>query len=253
MVRRNTQFMLCRFHTFCFVVLVWAAPSRAEQDTLVISTIENSPLTEIVEIIMTQAYDRLGIPIEIYPTSGNRSLVVSSSGKVDGELVRIGAVKEHYPTLVQVPVPNMELKGVVYVRAAEKDQIVTGNLAKLRVGYLEGIVQAEQFTQGFENLWAGQSEIELFRLLAAGRLEAVVSDQIDGALAIAELGLTNVVPLGRPFQVEPMFHYLHEKHAALAPQLAAVLADMRGSGELEKIVETALEAMITGQGNPSAD
>ncbi|XYK81915.1 MAG: substrate-binding periplasmic protein [Labrenzia sp.] len=218
-----------------------------------ISTIENSPLTKIAEIIMTQAYERLGIPVEIYPTSGNRSLVLSSSGKVDGELVRIGAVKDHYPTLVQVPVPNMELEGVVYVRAADKDRIAIEDLSTLRVGYLEGIVQAEQFTQGFENLWAAQSETETFRLLAAGRLDAVVSDQIDGALAIAELGLTNVVPLGRAFQVEPMFHYLHEKHAALAPQLASVLADMRGSGELEKIVETALEAMITGQGHPSAD
>ncbi|WP_428527387.1 substrate-binding periplasmic protein [Roseibium sp.] len=212
-----------------------------------ISTIENSPLTRIAELIMTEAYGRLGIPVEIYSTSGNRSLVVSSSGKVDGELARIGAVKDLYPTLVQVPVPNMELKGIVYVRADEKDRITSGNLTKLRVGYLEGVVQAEQFTQGIESVWAGQSEEELFRLLAAGRLDAVVSDQIDGALAIAGLGLTNVVPLGRPFQVEPMFHYLHEKHANLVPQLATVLAKMRGDGELDRIVETAMDAMIAGQ------
>jgi polar amino acid transport system substrate-binding protein len=49
-----------------------------------------------------------------------------------------------------------------------------------------------------------------------------------------------------------MFHYLHEKQADLVPQLATVLAEMRGSGELEKIVETALGSMITGRRDQDA-
>lgn len=232
------------FASFLVVWLSLASSASAAEKKLVFSTIEGSPLAQIAGVVMARAYERLGIPIEIYYTSGKRALIVSSGGHVDGELVRIGVVKERFPALKQVPVPNLEAKGLVFVREEDRDRIADSNLSKVRVGYLEGVVQAAKFTIGFENVWQGQSASELFQLLSTGKLDAVVSDRFDGPLTIAKLGLLNVVPLGPPFQVEPMFHYIHEKNSHLIPKVAAVLLEMRNSGEIDVITEKVMAGMV---------
>lgn len=246
--------MLSRIYTAGLIVwLSIASTALAAEERLVISTIEGSTLTEIASKIMTTAYEKIGIPVEIYFTSGKRALALSSTGHVDGELVRIGAVKNIYPALKQVPVPNMELKGIVFVREEDKDRIAESDLSKLHVGYLDGIVQAIQFSEGFEDVWVGQSETELFQLLASGKLDAVVSDDIDGVLAMSKLGLTNVVPLGPPFKVEPMFHYLHEKNSHLVPKIAAVLADMRRNGDIQTIASGVLGRIVADHRDVAAN
>ncbi|WP_420411487.1 substrate-binding periplasmic protein [Roseibium sp.] len=245
--------MSIRFCTaFLMIWLNLASLVVAEEKKLVFSTIEGSPLAEIAGAVMGKAYDQLGIPIEIYFTSGNRALVVSSGGHVDGELVRIGVVKERFPALQQVPVPNLEAKGFVYVRRGDKERLSDSNLAKLRIGYLEGVVQAQKFTIGFENVWQAQSVDELFQLLSSGKLDAVVSDRFDGPLTIAKLGLADIVPLGAPFQVEPMFHYIHEKNSHLVPKVAKVLMQMRNSGEIDAITEAEMAGMIAEYRNVAA-
>jgi ABC-type amino acid transport substrate-binding protein len=227
-----------------FVFFCLTSSAGLAEEKLVFSTIEGSPLAKIASAVMSKVYERLGIPIEIYFTSGRRALVVSSTGNVDGELVRIGAVKDRYTTLRQVPVPNLEAKGLVFVREDDKDRIAAGDLSKLRVGYLDGVVQAARFTEGFKDVWLGQSAAELFQLLSSGKLDAVVSDRFDGPLTISRLRLTNIVPLGPPFQVEPMFHYIHEKNSYLVPKVAEVLSEMRGTGEIDVITDAVMDEMI---------
>ncbi len=192
---------------------------------------------------MTAVYERMNISIEIHPTSGARSLALAASGQTDGDIVRIGTVKHLHPSLRQVPVPTLDIEGYVFVKNEDRDTILQQDLSKLRVGRLNGVVQAELFSDGFEQLTTASSEEELFSMLAEGRLDAVVGDSFDGPLHSAKLGLTNIVPLARPFQVEPMFHYVHEKHEHLVPEIANVLAAMRGSGELEQITADALATL----------
>jgi len=226
-----------------FSWILGLALAVAEEDKLVFSTIEASPLAAIASQIMTEAYSRIGQPIEIYYTAGGRALVLSSAGHVDGELVRIDAVKDRFPTLRQVPVPSMEAKGLVFVRQADRDRLADADYAKLKIGILEGVVQAERFTDGFEGVWRGHSVDELFQLLAAGKLDAVVSDYFDGTLTVARLGLSGIEPMGEPFQIEPMFHYVHEKNSHLIPLIKPVLQKMRASGEIDRITAQAIAVL----------
>lgn len=224
--------------------LLWLTSVSAEEEKLVFSTIEESPLAAIASEIMTEAYNRIGQPIEIYYTAGSRALVLSSAGHVDGELVRIGAVKDRFPTLHQVPVPSMEAKGLVFIRQTDRDSLADTDLSKMRVGILNGVVQAERFTDGFEDVWRGHSVEELFQMLAKGKLDAVVSDFFDGTLTIARLGLGGIEPLGDPFEVEPMFHYIHDKNKYLVPIIADVLARMHKAGEIDSITAKVMDTMI---------
>ena len=55
------------------------------------------------------------------------------------------------------------------------------------------------------------------------------------ARLIKQLKLDEVAMLAPPLAAFPVYHYLHKKHAALVPQLAAVLRQMRADKVIENI------------------
>lgn len=222
------------------VVCVLAVSPVKAAERLVFSTFEGSSLSTVGGLVLKRAYSKLGIEVEIYETSGSRSLVLASTGHVDGEVIRIRDVEDRFPSLLRVPTPTVLLEGMVFVQERKIKTVTLENLPEKHVGYLVGAVHAEIFTEGFSNVWTAPDEGELFRLLASGKLDAVISDRIDGGLMIAKLKLSGIVPFGPPFQIEPLYHYLHIRHRALLPRIEAVLAEMRDSGEAEEIVRRAL-------------
>ena len=56
---------------------------------LVFSTIEGSVNAEVSSQVMIEAYKRIGVEIEILALPGKRTLIVSNSGELDGELFRL--------------------------------------------------------------------------------------------------------------------------------------------------------------------
>lgn len=226
-----------KFFKLCLLVqvLFLGTPVLA-QEKLTFSTIEKSAVAAVATDIILEAYKKLGIEIEVYPTSGKRSLVLSSKGSYDGEVVRIYAVGDKFPDLKRVELSGFILKAVVLINRKNLNYLSIDTLKTKQVGHLEGVVQAERFTNGFMNVWEAGTNEELFELLAAERLEAVISTSVAEELMIKKLGLDNVVQLGPPFEVEQFYHYLHKKNEHLIPKIQAVLHDMHASGETGAIM-----------------
>ena len=97
------------------LLLCGIATTGKAQQKLVLSTLEQAPKAAIAAEILKTAYAKLGIETEFYFTSGQRSLVMSSKGVVDGEVLRIASVGTKYPTLLRVDVPLIELNNLVFV------------------------------------------------------------------------------------------------------------------------------------------
>ena len=53
------------------------------------------------DVILREAYRRLGIALEIRKLPAERALRMASDGQLDGEVQRIDAVKRTHPNLVQ--------------------------------------------------------------------------------------------------------------------------------------------------------
>ncbi|MDN3719794.1 hypothetical protein QW131_12980 [Roseibium salinum] len=88
-----------------FLLLLGSGTSADVQQRLVLSTIEGTPNGVIGAAVLKAAYGKLGIDLDIYYTSGKRSLLVAASGSVDGEVLRVGTVSEMHPTLIRIGVP----------------------------------------------------------------------------------------------------------------------------------------------------
>jgi hypothetical protein len=72
-----------------------------------------------------------------------------------------------------------------------------------------------------------------------------VNDKFSGILVNRKLRLDTVVrPLSPPLEHIPLYHFLHERHRGLVPQVEKVLREMQGSGELERVRQEATLRML---------
>ncbi|MCK7615832.1 substrate-binding periplasmic protein [Roseibium sediminicola] len=244
------QFLLRITFLWVFVFTVSAVEA---QQRLVLSTLESTPNGRIGAAILKRAYAEIGIEIEIYQTSGQRGLMLSSAGAVDGEVVRFGVVGDLHPTLRRVDVPIVRFAMTVFVKENAVSTVRLDNLAALRVGHLTGTVKLVELTQGFSDVWRASSNSELFEMLAAERLDAVISDTVAGRIALGRLGLSGITELKPPLVQDNLYHFLHEKHSHLVPEIGRVLQRMTQTGELRATIEAEIKSMTGHEALGSVD
>ena len=68
-----------------------------------------------------------------------------------------------------------------------------------------------------------------------GRMDVVIANQFTGQKLLKDLQLKKVLMLTPPLQSDPLYHYLHRKHAAIVPELVSILEHMRRSGQIDRI------------------
>ena len=74
-----------------------------------------------------------------------------------------------------------------------------------------------------------------FRMVERGRMDLVIANRFTGEKIIVDLELKKVVPLLPPVQVDPLYHYLHRKHADLVARVTSALKIMQKSGRIDSI------------------
>ncbi|WP_305984186.1 ABC transporter substrate-binding protein [Roseibium sp. MMSF_3544] len=228
------------------VLFLSTATGVQAQKKLVFSTIEMVPNGQIGSELLKHAYAKLGIKVEIYFTSGKRSLIVSSTGVVDGEVLRVGAVGAKFPELLKVDVPLLRLQNLVFVNRLRSSGEVFIDLKNTRVGHLQGVVQLETYTKDFHHVWEAESFQELFEMLSLGKLDAVIAEETAGRIQIHALDLDSVVTLDKAVMPVDLYHFIHEKNAALLPKITEVLQEMKNSGEMEQIIKRKTKDIVIG-------
>ncbi|MFC6656914.1 substrate-binding periplasmic protein [Roseibium salinum] len=231
-----------------FVLLLLGSGTSADvQQRLVLSTIEGTPNGVIGAAVLKAAYGKLGIDLDIYYTSGKRSLLVAASGSVDGEVLRVGTVSEMHPTLIRIGVPIHTLEVSAFSKRSNAPKQRVEDLPYLRVGHLRGAVLPEDVTRHLSDVWRANSNRELFKLLMADKLDAVLTSTVTEAVTIRQLGIEEGEIVGQPIGRENLYHFLHKKHADLVPEITTVLEQMAASGELDAIITALTEELLGGK------
>ena len=227
------------FLLFC-AVMVFSIPGAQAEDSapIVLSGIENSEYNILTGNIVKEAYRRIGRQAEIEYLPPNRAIMMSSKGMVDGEVSRIFVVGEKYPTLHRVPTPFEKLR--VFVYTLNPDVIVEKkeDLAKYTVGYVKNLFYTTQLTKGLPHTIDVETVPRLFKLLVNKRVDLIIALEVTGRLEMDRAYPTIEYGMGSEPLVEiPIYHYLHEKNAALSPKLDKVFQDMQSNGELAAMRE----------------
>ncbi len=225
------------------LIAVLVSPVRAvERNSLTFSKMDDSIHSDVTSAILEQAYAKLGITVSFKALPASRALIDSVNGITDGSCHRVYAIGEIYKTLRRVQPSLYSVHTVAY---GHGDSIFINNptnLRRYRIGSRHGIVYVQLFVKkhGISTTQV-QTYEQLFRMLEGNRLDFILVDQVHGALYLKQHGPTGIRPASRSLVSEPLYHYLNEKHADLVPAISKIIAEMKQSGEIDRIVNEVLE------------
>lgn len=208
--------------------------TAAQGQKLTFSTFEGAPGQDMSALILQEAYASMGIEIEVVRYPGLRSLMSANQGIVDGELSRVRAFQRDYPNLILVPVPVNQLAGTAFTKIEGLKLSGWESLRGYSIGITRGMKFAERGTAGMPIVQAN-SHKQLFQLLDKGRIEVAINPLVNGLGIIGQLGLEGIHALEPPLVQIDLYHYLHQRHADLVPEIADTIRKMEASGRISEI------------------
>lgn len=202
----------------------FAGPSSAQDtNTLVLSGFVAPALTPRALAQLQPAYAELGIKLEVDYDVPSRSLVQSTTGKTDGEVIRIQLVGDRHPSLLRVNVPLITVAAYGYTNRPELKSLDLDHLRNLRAGHVLGALFGETAAEGFAEVWSAEEPEQLFTMLNQGRLDIVFVRESKAKELIARFGMDSVYPIPSTYRAHSFYHYLHERHRDLVPRIESVL------------------------------
>lgn len=219
----------------------------AGEDTVRISTSYKTLLstpdqTGMLDLIVKEAFRRIGIKARIVFTPNERSLVAVNGGMFDAEINRVAGMEKNFPNLVQVPEPNMVMQFVAFTT---KDIPISDweSLRSLKIGIMKGWKILEQNTQGFPEVTRVMNADQLFLMLHKGRIDIALFSKLLGYERISNLNCDHVQHLEPPLASRGMFLYLHKDYQDLAIPVAEALREMKRDGTYYRIVQKTMRVL----------
>jgi len=212
---------------------------------LTISLLEKSPSSLIYSKLLEEIYKRAGIPLEFVVMPTQRSIVESSNGNIDGELVRIHKVGELYPTLIRVPTPFTFFESTAFSKIPDVlPEEGWAGLTDYRVGMVRGMKHAEWGLRDIESVVTVNVTEQLFGMLEYGRIDIAVTSRVSGLYFIKEYDLQPLYVVKPALQNHDLYHYLHEKNKKYIPILDKTIRAMVESGELIELKEKHINELL---------
>ena len=234
----------CSRQVMVLLLLLAGFGLAAAEKSLVFSTFEQSGARLVQEPVLREAYRRLGYEIEILTYPGRRAVDMANRGLVDGELARLDVVKTLYTDLRQVPVPVHQLSLMAFTRDTRFTVNGWQSLQPYTVITLSGYKYTELKLDQWRVPHTLASRFDLvLSAVASGKVEVGLLNRYDGLQVIQRLALTNLTPLPQPVEQFPTFHYLHKKHLALVPRVAAQLSQLHQEGFVARQERLAVEQL----------
>lgn len=192
--------------------------------------------------VYAEVFARLGMTFEVRDVPCRRAGERVDSGLVDGELSRVAGYGRHFRNIVRVDEPHHTKRMVAYAarEGIRLDGWASLARADLRVECPNGVVSCcdnvalyvppdrysvnETLEQSLLRLSEGRIDVYI---TTEGRVEEFLRDSGTGrALRVYAAGV---------MKEEDGYMWLHKKHAAMAPVIAAILRDMKRDGTFARL------------------
>ncbi|MEK6664698.1 MAG: transporter substrate-binding domain-containing protein [Pseudomonadota bacterium] len=213
--------------------------AAAELPVLVLNDTNDAPYTApdssgFLDAVAGEAFRRAGVTLRLVKLPAERALVNANLGIGDGDLTRIAGLETQYPNLVRVPE-----KLVDYTFAAfSKGATIPARWETIRtrpVGHIKGWKIYEQQLAGAAHILETEDAGQLFRMLERDRVDVALYERWLGAALVRQQGIQGVRAIEPPLAKREMFIYLHKRHAALVPKLAAALKAIKAEGLYQRL------------------
>ena len=225
-----------------FFILFFTIPAQAEH-TLQLGYI-GAPLSYASLSVLKAAYAKIGYTVIANKAPGERSLTDSNAGLNDGEVHRIKSIASQYPKLIRVEVPINYVEGMLISCNTSYTIESLADLIPYRVVVRIGNKYATKLTKNLPYVIKTPDTEKMVTLLMEGRADMILSDRPWAMSQQMRPGKECLIINEPPLVTIPLYHYLHQKNAAIVPKITQILQSMHDNGESETIRQKALEKRL---------
>jgi hypothetical protein len=235
------------------VVLLAGSPApAAEPATIVLGTHQSETTFQgrWLRRIYAEAFRRIGVPLQVSVVPLQRLSVLVDQGGIDGDVGRVHAYADAHPDQVRVEEPMYSMVFGLYstdatLRLKRLEDLRTSGLRGI---YPRGVAICENTLRPLlppDRLLDVTESEQAFDMMLAGRSDFFCTSDLGVLDVLYGERFRHVAPLPMLIAIKdvPIHAYLHRRHAALAPRLAAALAQMRAEGLIERYRLDALKQL----------
>ncbi len=210
---------------FWLLMLSAGASEYTRPDVMTFSAIENNQSSNAVSGILEQAYGNLGIDVNILRVPAGRGLKLSSSGQVDGEVARIAEVGQKYPSLQRVDVPLYVSSASIFAKSGNAVHVLSpADLKNQQVLCIRGILASEFVATALEfSCVYAKDQKQALDMLIHDRVSMILGSQSSIELFLGDFKEHNITPVLPDIYQVKLYHYVHQKHQALVPDITQAL------------------------------
>lgn len=201
-----------------------------------------SPLSDIVEQVVTEAFKRAGLQAEFKKMPLLRSITMADEGALDGDLLRIADAVKRFPNLVAVPTPVSMLNLAIYGRDAATANKPRADIAKLKVGLTRGTLALVKHSTGMA-VTDTQTISTTFEMLQNNRFDVALMVHIDAELELTKTTPPGIVRRTHYWASEPVYLLLNKKYTTVIPKINAALIDMEKEGFIFKAYQKGIKSI----------
>ncbi len=203
----------------------------------------DSGQTGIVDLIVTEAFHRIGIQVVIISLPAERSLINANKGINDGDLIRVAGLRGKYPNLRRVPEKLINIEMVAFSMHVRSWPGGWEGLTPYYIGIVTGWKILEKKIDP-SRLTRVRNRQLLFNLLVNNRVDLVIYERFSGYKALSHMKNQGIHVLDPPVVDRAGFLYLHKKHRVLVPLVAESLKGMKADGTYSSIVDSTVNNQV---------
>lgn len=201
-----------------------------------------SPLSDIEERVLGEAFKRIGVRCAFVPIPLLRLIEMANDGQVDGDIGRIPEVADRYPNLIRVSTPICQTDVAVYGRTADFAKRSRSEIAAMNIGIVRGVFVLSKHTRGM-NVIEVQNFEAIANMMANQRIDAAVAIYLDFEVQLQNGPMAEMVRWPYLWASEPLHFLLHKTHAPLVPRLDEALARMAKEGLIRRYYADGLKKL----------
>lgn len=228
---------------FGLLALCLASSSQAETLRIGSWNKKDTKLIAGTEAVLTRAYGELKQPVEFVELPIRRALQMLLSGELDGNAHRVAELATAQPSLIRIETPVNMAEIRVYTRRQNLVIQHWGQLSGLRIAHERGVLTVEGKLPADSKRVEGRSIPDVFRILDADLADVAVITEAAHNPPYSNAIAAHIRRLDVVLDEQPLYHYLTQRHSALAIRLNTVLKRMEASGEINLILQQAYKSV----------
>ncbi|MEN8256910.1 MAG: transporter substrate-binding domain-containing protein [Thermodesulfobacteriota bacterium] len=218
----------------------------SKEKTYIFYTGVKSPLKEILEMRLQEAFRRIGKKSHLQSTGSAQRALLLANETGDGDAIRVPSIKKMAPgatsNLLQIPESIIDTTFNVYTKGKVFPLDGWQSLKNYQNGFRGGVKILEKNIPANRTILPDSER--LFQMLNQGRLDTVTEHSVIADYLITKLHLTGIKKLSPPLFSVPGYSFIHVKHRSLIPEISQVLSEMKTDGSFEQIKDEVLTQLL---------